>query len=163
LQVGLLVILFEVSKLMTDLRASVETGKVVVVASSDDNYAVPLHWNMQSGIYNNSSQVKRIKASGQFDQTSWKPWVQPCFHPLEGKYQRYLDITRYKDTEKQAQKRPDDYSWLKLLKERWRQRRWQAKYKIEGINLQPGHQLVYFWLMKVASLPAKKFRPSRSN
>ena len=107
---------------------------------------LPLHWNMQSGIYNKTSQVKRIQKSGELYRATWdpsiihyvgwsKPWVQPCFHPLEGEYRRYLDQTRYRGMTRQVENTPDDYSWLRLRKREWRKRRWQAKYRAKGYNL----------------------------
>jgi lipopolysaccharide biosynthesis glycosyltransferase len=103
------------------------------------------HWNMQSGIYNNSAQIKRMKEAGDYDKAVWSPsivhyigWSKPwrlCFHPLEGEYRRYLEMTIYKGMPLEATPNPNKPGWLKLLKQRRKQRRWQKCYRLRGVDL----------------------------
>jgi lipopolysaccharide biosynthesis glycosyltransferase len=103
------------------------------------------HWNMQSGIYNETGQVKQIKEAGTFDKAVWSPsiihfigWAKPwrlCFHPLEGEYRRYLNMSIYKDMPLESTPAPDKYTWFKIFRKKWAQRRWQNRYRSKGVDL----------------------------
>ena len=109
---------------------------------------LPVHWNMQSGLYRNTRQVNRIKQEGFFEKAVWepsiihyvgwsKPWVKPCFHPLEGEYRRYLDLSVYSDTPVKEVGIPQEYTIIKVLKKNFRKKLWQRKYRSRGIALHP--------------------------
>jgi lipopolysaccharide biosynthesis glycosyltransferase len=108
---------------------------------------LPLSWNMQSGLYRHSPQVDRLLKS-ETDEALWepaiihyigwsKPWINPCYHPLEGEFRRYKDKGEYAtvniiDKNSLSIKNRSRFS---LLKKRVRQRLWQYRYLKKGYNL----------------------------
>ncbi len=109
---------------------------------------LPLHWNQQSGIYRMTSQLEHFSEK-EVERALWdpsvvhyvgwsKPWTQGCFHPLEGEYRRNLADTVWAEEGLQPSTRQADWS-ISLLKKRWRQRRWQRKYREQGVDLYPRH------------------------
>ena len=109
---------------------------------------LPLNWNFQSGLYHSSNQTKKIIMNDDLTSPIWspfiihyigwsKPWIQPCYHPLEGEYLRYKSMSEYlnmpiiDDNNASAQKR----SFFSLLKKRLRKYFWQYRYKKMGYNL----------------------------
>jgi lipopolysaccharide biosynthesis glycosyltransferase len=108
---------------------------------------LPLIWNMQSGLYRQSQQVDRLLKEGA-DSAIWnpgiihyigwsKPWIQPCYHPLEGEFRRYKDKSTYAainiiDRNAVSTK---SRSFFSLLKKRLRQRLWQYRYLKKGYKL----------------------------
>ena len=105
---------------------------------------LPLTWNFQSGMYRNTKQVNRL-IKEQTDRAIWdpaiihyigwsKPWIDPCFHPLEGEYRRYKsksgfkDITISKITPSAANKVTTIATFFSLIKKRLRKHLWQYRY-----------------------------------
>jgi lipopolysaccharide biosynthesis glycosyltransferase len=109
---------------------------------------LPLHWNMQSGLYRNRRQVERLKQNGAYEKAVWtpsiihyigwsKPWVIPCFHPLEGEYRRYLEMSVYRHEPLEEVGTPVEYTAIKVFRKNVQKKRWQKKYRSKGINLYP--------------------------
>jgi lipopolysaccharide biosynthesis glycosyltransferase len=109
---------------------------------------LPLNWNFQSGLYRTSNQTKKIIVNNDSTNPIWspyiihyigwsKPWIRPCYHPLEGEYLRYKSMSGYSDfsgttsNDILANKR----SFFSLLKKRLRQYLWQYRYKKMGYPL----------------------------
>ncbi len=111
---------------------------------------LPLRWNQQSGLYRNSSQVQRFDTAGQWSTAVWspgiihyigwsKPWLRPCYHPLEGEFRRYdamASLSAMGKISRGSQTsllRPREF--ISLMKKRHRQTKWQTKYKKKGLVL----------------------------
>ncbi|MGH1486223.1 MAG: glycosyltransferase family 8 protein [Cellvibrionaceae bacterium] len=113
-----------------------------------DWFRLPLYWNHQSGLYRKSPQVERLIYKESSEDALWdpaiihyigwsKPWIEPCYHPLEGEYRRYKKLSSYatvtikdKNTESTHKR-----FFFSLLKKRLRQYLWQWRYKKRGIEL----------------------------
>lgn len=108
---------------------------------------LPQKWNMQSGLYRQSRQVKEV-FKRESEEAIWdpaiihyigwsKPWITPCYHPLEGEFRRYRDKSVFANVNitdvnsKSIGKR----SATSLLKKRLRQRLWQYRYLRKGYKL----------------------------
>jgi lipopolysaccharide biosynthesis glycosyltransferase len=107
-----------------------------------------IDWNMQSGLYSQSAQTKRLEVGDQFHNAvlspkvihyvGWaKPWLSPCFHPLEGEYRRYLDQSKNKQAHQDGEIPKHAQKHFKLFKKKLRQKRWQKKYIEAGYLLYP--------------------------
>lgn len=108
---------------------------------------LPAIWNMQSGLYRHSPQVDRIFKS-ETESVLWKPaiihyigwskpWITPCYHPLEGEFRRYKDKSKYATinisdkNSTSAKGRP----FLSIFKKRLRKIFWQYRYLRKGYKL----------------------------
>jgi len=107
---------------------------------------LPLSWNFQSGLYQESPQVDRFRQSGELDGAIWdpciihyigwsKPWVDHCFHPLEGEYRRYADLSPHENQPRTEIPDHQRKRFVSLFKKKWRQKAWQKKYKQQGRTL----------------------------
>ncbi len=107
---------------------------------------LPLHWNHQSGLYRHSDQVERLQQTGELEKALWhpsiihfigwsKPWIQPCYHPLEGEYRRYHQMSPFNDEPLQTIPESRKRRKFSLFKKQWRQRKWQKRYKKHGFAL----------------------------
>jgi lipopolysaccharide biosynthesis glycosyltransferase len=106
---------------------------------------LPLKWNHQSGLYRHSPQVQRFIDSGEYKEALWnpgiihyvgwsKPWYSPCYHPLEGEYCRYKNLSLHA-SELLNEQKDWSHTLFSLLKKRIRQRLWQYRYKKNGFTL----------------------------
>lgn len=108
---------------------------------------LPLRWNQQSGIYRPTPQLERYRHTGEYQEALWepaiihyvgwsKPWLTPCYHPLEGEYRRYSKGCSYGTNYPFPASTPNRRG-ISLLKKRWRQYRWQKAYLAKDIALFP--------------------------
>ena len=112
---------------------------------------LPLTWNFQSGLYRNTKQVSRL-IKEQTDGAIWdpaiihyigwsKPWMNPCYHPLEGEYRRYKSNCGFKGMvisnviPSASKKGTIIRTYFSLIKKRLRKRLWQYKYQKRGYEL----------------------------
>ncbi len=112
---------------------------------------LPFTWNMQSGLYRNTKQVNRLikvqTARAIWDPAvihymGWsKPWMDPCYHPLEGEFNRYkeacgfMDIAIIRNIPSAAKKRTKIHTYFALMKKRLRKSLWQYRYQKRGHKL----------------------------
>lgn len=107
---------------------------------------LPLNWNMQSGLYNSSKQKDRLNKESPINEcilapkiihyVGWsKPWLTPCFHPLEGEFWRYFDQSSCKDFFEEKGIPEKEKSTFSFFKKNRKKKRWQKKYQQSGFQL----------------------------
>lgn len=105
-----------------------------------------LEWNHQSGLFKQSPQVQRYLENGQLEKALWspsiihyigwsKPWIRPCYHPLESEYLRYHALSPFGDEELKPVPERRKSKRFSLFKKGLRKKKWQKKYLAKGYSL----------------------------